>query len=117
VTVKSREAGRTERLGGVGERVATELQQLTGKESRNIVLGHLLRGGSPTAMDRNLGVTFGAGAVHALSQGLNGVMVAVRPPHLEFVPIEKAIAKLKLVPPDSEFVLVARRLGTTFGDV
>jgi 6-phosphofructokinase 1 len=116
VTVKSREAGRVERLGGVGETVAAQLQQLTGKESRSIVLGHLLRGGSPTAMDRNLGVTFGAGAVHALSQGMNGVMVAVKPPHLDFVPIEKAIAKLKLVPPDSEFVLVARRVGTSFGD-
>jgi len=116
VTVKSREAGRVERLGGVGETVAEQLQQLTGKEARSIVLGHLLRGGSPTAMDRNLGVAFGAGAVYGLSRGLNGVMVALKPPRLDFVPLEEATAKLRLVPPDSEFVLVARTVGISFGD-
>src|SRR5206468_792704 len=62
VTVKAREAGRVERLGGVGETVSKQLEALTGMESRSVVLGHLLRGGSPTAIDRNLGVTFGAGA-------------------------------------------------------
>ncbi len=117
VTVKSREIGRVERLGGVGETVAAELQELTGKESRSIVLGHLLRGGAPTALDRNLGVAFGAGAVMALSQGLNGVMVALKPPRLEFVPLKEAIAKLRLVPPDGEFVVVARTVGICFGDV
>ena len=66
-TVRSREAGRAHRLGGIGETVAAQLQELTGKESRCVVLGHLLRGGSPTAIDRILGVTFGGAAVHALS--------------------------------------------------
>jgi phosphofructokinase-like protein len=116
VTVKSRETGRVERLGGVGETVAAQLQELTGKESRSIVLGHLLRGGAPTALDRNLGVAFGAGAVMALSKDLNGVMVALKPPRLEFVPLKEAIAKLRLVPPDSEFVVVARTVGISFGD-
>ena len=116
VTVKSREPGRAERLGGIGEAVAARLQELTGQESRNIVLGHLLRGGSPTAMDRNLGVTFGAGAVHALSRGLNGVMVALKPPLLDFVPLQEAVAKLRLVPLDGEGVLVARTLDISFGD-
>jgi ATP-dependent phosphofructokinase / diphosphate-dependent phosphofructokinase len=116
VTVKSREPGRVERLGGVGERVAAQLQELTGKESRCVVLGHLLRGGSPTALDRNLGVTFGAGAVQGLSKGLNGVMVAVWPPRIEFVPLQEAIAKLKYVPVDSEGVLVARALNVCLGD-
>ena len=117
VIVKSREIGRVERLGGIGETVAAQLQELTGKESRSIVLGHLLRGGAPTALDRNLGVAFGAGAVVALSKGLNGVMVALKPPRLEFVPLKEAIAKLRLVPPDSEFVVVARTVGIAFGDV
>lgn len=117
VTVKSRETGRVERLGGIGETVAAQLQELTGKESRSIVLGHLLRGGAPTALDRNLGVAFGAGAVMAISQGLNGVMVALKPPRLEFVPLKEAIAKLRLVPPDGEFVVVARTVGIAFGDV
>jgi ATP-dependent phosphofructokinase / diphosphate-dependent phosphofructokinase len=116
VTVKSREPGRVERLGGVGERVATQLQELTGKESRSVVLGHLLRGGSPIALDRNLGVTFGAGAVQGLSKGLNGVMVAIWPPRLEFVPLKDAIAKLKYVPVDSEGVVTGRALNVNFGD-
>ena len=116
VTVKAREAGRAERLGGVAEVVSAQLQELTGKETRSLVLGHLLRGGEPTAMDRNLGVTFGAGAVYALSKGMDGVMVALQLPRLAFVPLQEAIAKLKLVPPDSEFVLAARILGISFGD-
>jgi len=116
VTVKSREVGRVERLGGIGETIAAQLQQLTGQESRSLVLGHLLREGSPTAMDRNLGVAFGAGAVQALSQGLSGVMVPLKPPRLNFVPLEEAVAKLRLVPPDSEFVVTARALDVCFGD-
>ncbi|MBV9610511.1 MAG: ATP-dependent 6-phosphofructokinase, partial [Acidobacteria bacterium] len=116
VTVRSHEAGQAERLGGIGEAVAGRLQDLTGKESRCVVLGHLLRGGSPTAIDRVLGVTFGAGAIYALSKGMNGVMVALKPPIIDFVPIEDAIAKLKLVSPESEFVLVSRALDISFGD-
>lgn len=116
VTVKSREPGRVVRLGGIGETVAAQLQELAGKESRCVVLGHLLRGGSPTAIDRILGVTFGAAAVQALSMGLDGVMVALNPPRIDFVPIEQAIARLKLVPPDSDFVVVSRALDISFGD-
>ena len=67
-------------------------------------------------MDRNLGVAFGAGAVTALDKGLDGIMVALKPPRLEFVPLEQAVAKLRLVPPDSEFVVTARALDICFGD-
>ena len=81
-----------------------------------MVLGHLLRGGSPTAIDRILGVTFGAAAVHALSLDMDGVMVALNPPRIDFVAIEQAIAQLKLVPPDSDFVVVARALDISLGD-
>ncbi len=116
VTARAGAAGQVERLGGIGEIVSKQLEQLTGKESRVVVLGHLLRGGSPTAIDRNLGLSFGAGAVHALAQGMNGVMVALQPPHLAFVPLEEATAHLKLVPPDGEGVLVARALDISFGD-
>lgn len=116
VTVRSREAGRADRLGGIGETVAAQLQELTDKESRCVVLGHLLRGGSPTAIDRILGVTFGAAAIHAISMGMDGVMVALNPPRIDFVPIQQAIAHLKLVPQDSEFVIVARALDISFGD-
>ncbi|HXJ91237.1 MAG TPA: ATP-dependent 6-phosphofructokinase [Candidatus Binatia bacterium] len=116
VRVKSHEAGRVERLGGIGELVAARLQELTGKESRCVVLGHLLRGGSPTALDRNLGVSFGAGAVYALSRGLDDVMVALKPPRFVFVPIPEAISKLKMIPADAEGVVVARVLDISFGD-
>ena len=116
LVVKAREAGRLERLGGIGERIAEELQQLTGKEARATVLGHLLRGGSPNAQDRILGLGFGAGAVHALRQGLDGIMVALNPPKLEFVPLEVAVSKMRTVPPDSELVLAARALDICLGD-
>jgi 6-phosphofructokinase 1 len=116
VTVKSREPGRVERLGGIGETVAAELQELTGKEARAVVLGHLLRGGSPNAQDRILGLGFGAGAVHALDQGMDGVMVALKPPKLAFVPLEEAVSKLRLVPLDGDAMVSARALGICFGD-
>lgn len=116
VSVVAREAGRQERLGGVAEQVAALLQDMTGREARALVLGHLLRGGSPVAFDRILGLTFGAAAVTALAQGKNGVMVALKPPRIEFVPLAEAIAKLKLVSPDSEGVITARALGICLGD-
>ncbi len=116
ISIRCREAGRAERLGGVGDAVVSQLQSLTGKESRCVVLGHLLRGGSPTAIDRVLGVTFGAAATDALAKGLDGVMVALNPPRIDFVPICEAIARLKLVPTDSEFVTVSRSLDISFGD-
>ncbi|MFI5378817.1 MAG: 6-phosphofructokinase [Tepidisphaerales bacterium] len=114
--VKAHEAGRADRLGGIGEKVAAQLQEITGKESRAVVLGHLLRGGTPTATDRLLGLTFGAAAVRALVQGLNGVMVALRPPRVEYVPLQQAIAALKLVPLDGDGVTTARALDVSFGD-
>jgi ATP-dependent phosphofructokinase / diphosphate-dependent phosphofructokinase len=116
VSVKAREAGRQERLGGVAELVAGRLQELTGKESRAVVLGHLLRGGSPIAFDRVLGLTFGAAAVQALEQERNGVMVALVPPRIEFVPLEIAISKMKVVPVDGEVVMTARALNISLGD-
>jgi len=117
VTVKSAgEAGRVERLGGIGEVVAGQLQELTGKESRAVVLGHLLRGGSPTSLDRLLGLNFGAAAVRALAQGQNGVMVALNPPHVNYVPLKQAVAKMKTVPPDSNGMITARALEISFGD-
>jgi 6-phosphofructokinase 1 len=116
VSVKSREAGRAERLGGIGEIVAAQLQELAGKESRAVVLGHLVRGGSPTAIDRILGLTFGAAAVRGLAQGLDGVMVALAPPHIQYVPLQEAVVRQKLVPLDGNGVITARALDISFGD-
>jgi len=116
VSVKAREAGRQERLGGVAEVIAGQLQELTGKDSRAVILGHLLRGGSPIALDRILGLTFGAAAVRALKDGKDGVMVAVAPPRIEYVPLEVAVSTMKVVPVDGEIVFTARALGICLGD-
>ena len=105
-----------ERLGGIGVRVAAELEELTGKEARTVVLGHLLRGGTPTALDRLLGTRFGAAAVRGLEEGHRGVMVALDPPHVNFVPLVSAINKLRTVPIDCDTVVTARDLGISFGE-
>jgi phosphofructokinase-like protein len=105
-----------ERLGGIGQLVAAELERLTGKEARTVVLGHLLRGGTPTSLDRLLGTRFGAAAVRGLEEGHRGVMVALDPPHVNFVPLVSAINKLRTVPIDCDTIVTARDLGISFGD-
>ncbi len=114
--LKPRRAGGAERLGGAGERVAADLEELTGRETRYVVLGHLLRGGTPTAFDRLLALRFGAAAVRALEEGQSGVMVALDPPTVNYVPLEDATRRMKLVPLDSDTVHTARDLGICFGD-
>ena len=116
VTVMAKEVGRAERLGGIGEKITEELQELTGKETRLVVLGHLLRGGSPTANDRLIALRFGAAAVRALEEGQNGVMVALDPPTVKYVPLVDATKRMKNVPLDCDTMLTARDLGVSFGD-
>lgn len=116
VSVISKEVGRAERLGGIGERITEELQALTGKETRLVVLGHLLRGGSPTANDRLIALRFGAAAVRALDEGQDGVMVALDPPIVKYVPLADATRRMKNVPLDCDTMLTARDLGVCFGD-
>jgi phosphofructokinase-like protein len=115
-SVVGKEVGRAERLGGVGERLGKELQERTGCETRTVVLGHLLRGGSPTSFDRLIGLRFGAAAVRGLAEGREGVMVALDPPHVKYVPLERAVSRMKSVPLDSDSVRTARELGIVFGD-
>ncbi len=105
-----------ERLGGVADRIANQLQQLAGRESRAVILGHLLRGGSPTALDRLLGLSFGAAAVKALAEGRHGVMVALNPPDIDYVPFSRALERLKAVPVAGYGVATARALDILFGD-
>lgn len=115
-SVIGKEIGGAERLGGVGEKVAQEIQALTGKEVRLVVLGHLLRGGTPTTFDRLIAQRFGAAAVRALEQNQRGVMVALDPPTVRYVPLEVATHRMKTVPLDSDIILTARDLGISFGD-
>lgn len=115
-TVAARAVGQAERLGGVGVKVAAELEALTGRESRAVVLGHLLRGGSPSSVDRLLGLRFGAAAVRALDEGRRGVMVALNPPTVDYVPLAEATRRQKVVPLDCDSIQTARDLGIRFGD-
>jgi 6-phosphofructokinase 1 len=103
------------RLGGVGAYCRTQLEQLTGKETRCVVLGHLQRGGRPNAMDRMLATNFGACAVRALMNGELGVMVALQAADVRTVPISEAIANIKTVPPGGQLVRTARDTGISFG--
>jgi 6-phosphofructokinase 1 len=109
-------ADQAERLGGIGHQVAQQLTELTGKEARTVVLGHLLRGGTPTALDRLLGTRFGAAAVRALEEGFDGVMVALNEPYVEYVPLKDAIGSMRTVPLDCDTVMAARDIGISFGD-
>jgi 6-phosphofructokinase 1 len=115
-SVLAAEVGRAERLGGAGERVAAEIAALTGKETRVVVLGHLLRGGTPTASDRLLSLRFGAAAVRGLAAGHSGVMVALDPPEVRYVPLALVAGRMRLVPLTSDSIETARDLGMCLGD-
>jgi ATP-dependent phosphofructokinase / diphosphate-dependent phosphofructokinase len=88
------------RLGGVGTWLAGEIEQRTGKESRAVVLGHVQRGGTPTAYDRVLSTRFGLQAIDAVHEGDFGVMVALRGTDIVRVPLAQATDELKTVPPE-----------------
>ena len=102
------------RLGGVGPYISRRVQEITGKESRCVVLGHLQRGGSPNAFDRVLGTNFGACAVRALASGETGKMVALQAEKIVTVPLSEACANIKTVPLDSQLIRTARDIGITF---
>jgi len=103
------------RLGGIGQQVAAQLAEATGRETRSLVLGHLQRGGSPTPFDRLLATRFGVRAVECIAAGRLGVMVALRGTEIVDVPIAAAIAAPKRVPPDGQLVRTARALGMSVG--
>ncbi|HWL42539.1 MAG TPA: ATP-dependent 6-phosphofructokinase [Ilumatobacter sp.] len=116
VTVVGKNVGQAERLGGIGQKVADALGEMTGKEARVVVLGHLIRGGSPSSADRLLGLRFGAAAVRALEEGHNGIMVALNPPQVDYVPLASVKGRQKNVPLDCDTMLTARDMGINFGD-
>jgi len=103
------------RSGQAAETVATGLQLLIAEETFPLVLGLWTRGGAPTAVDRQLGLGYGAGAVRAVRAGKYGVMMAFVPPDIQFVPLAEAINKVRTVPVDSEFMQIARSLGINLG--
>lgn len=104
------------RLGGIGNRVAAELEELTGRETRSIMLGHLLRGGAPVGFDRILASRFGTAAARAIAQGEFSTMVAYKGDRVELVPLDTGAGKNRFIGTDSEFLLAARERGISFGD-
>jgi ATP-dependent phosphofructokinase / diphosphate-dependent phosphofructokinase len=88
------------RLGGIGDRLAREIEERTGKESRAVVLGHIQRGGTPTAFDRWLATRFGLHAVQAVQDGDYGTMMALRGTDIVRVPLIEGTGELKTVTPE-----------------
>ncbi len=103
------------RLGGIADHIAYEIEKRTKLETRVTVLGHLQRGGSPTAFDRVLATRFGSCAAQLAAQGEKGIMVALKGQEIVTVPIADAIAGLKRVPKDHDLIKSALCVGTSFG--
>jgi 6-phosphofructokinase 1 len=114
--VEAAEIGHAERLGGIGERIGKAIQDRTGKDTRVVVLGHLLRGGSPTSFDRLAAMRFGTAAVRALGEGESGIMVALAFPNVNYVALEEVAGRMKGVPLDCDTLQTARDLGIELGD-
>ena len=107
------DGGRQEKLGGIAERVAAELQR-AGTDARFDVLGHLQRGGPPTSVDRVLAARFGTHAVELAQRGEFDVVVALRPPDIVAVPLAKVAGRTRTILPDSDLIRTARSLGISF---
>jgi 6-phosphofructokinase 1 len=104
-----------EKLGGAGQRIADYIAANTEYEVRTTVLGHIQRGGSPCAFDRELATRYGVKAVELIAEGKFGHVAAIESGRLVAKPIEKAVKKLKLVDPSGELVRTAKGVGIELG--
>jgi len=100
VDTESKDEFGHERLGGIGQMLERELGQRTGYDTRATVLGHIQRGGTPTAFDRVLATRLGLAAIDAADQRRFGTMAALRGTRIELVPLADAVANLRTVPPE-----------------
>jgi 6-phosphofructokinase 1 len=116
VVRRAASASQVEKLGGIGDLVTRRIAEETGKEARCVVLGHLQRGGQPTALDRLLALRFGAAAVRTVEAGVFDVMVSLDPPDVVTVPLAQVMGRMKQVPLDGDTVCTARDLGICLGD-
>jgi 6-phosphofructokinase 1 len=108
--------GQAKRVGGICDSIARQIQEMTGKETRSLVLGHLQRGGQPTGYDRLLATRFGGAAVRGVELEKWAHMVALQSPHVVYVPLAEALREPKRVDPDHDVVRTARETGISFGD-
>jgi ATP-dependent phosphofructokinase / diphosphate-dependent phosphofructokinase len=104
------------RLGGIGQKVAFDIESATGIETRTITLGHVQRGGTPVAADRVLATEFGGTALELLMSGERGRLVVMQGKNVTHIPLEEAAGRQRLVPLDHSLVRHARNVGTCFGD-
>lgn len=104
------------RLGGIGNRIAEEIERITSVETRVTVLGHLQRGGRPAPYDRILSTRYGVKAVELINEGKFGMMVGLQGDSITAVSLEDAVGRLKTVPADGELVQIAKSIGVSFGD-
>lgn len=102
-------------LGGVGFHLANEIKKRIDLEVRCTVLGHIQRGGSPTAFDRVLGTRLGSYAVHAAANGKFGNMVSLRTPDIVLVPLQELAGVVRHVPADSQLIRCAESIGINMG--
>jgi len=114
-TTMDGETNGEKRLGGIGNQVAHEITERTGRETRTVVLGHLQRGGDPTTQDRILGARFGVGAVRLIQEKKFGCMVSYLNYQTGAVSIKEAVGQLKRVPPGGQMVQTAKAVGVSFG--
>jgi len=114
--VTRRDAGKEPTLGGVGALVAARIQERTGLETRHLVLGHLQRGGSPTAADRLLALRYGGEAVRLAARGQWGRMVSWQPPRMTSLSLNDAVKQRHVVGLEDDAVRTARDFGICFGD-
>jgi ATP-dependent phosphofructokinase / diphosphate-dependent phosphofructokinase len=104
------------RLGGIGEKLAAQVEEITGIETRTVKLGHVQRGGTPVPADRVLATEFGYKAIELLSAGERSRLVVMKGRTVTHIPLEEVEDKQRLVPIDHPLILAARNIGTCFGD-
>ena len=103
------------RLGGIGNKLAEEIEAITNIETRVTVLGHLQRGGSPIPYDRILATRYGVAAAEQLIEGNSGVMVSLQGTSIATVTLQDAISEIRKVPLDSDMIRTGRAIGISFG--
>jgi ATP-dependent phosphofructokinase / diphosphate-dependent phosphofructokinase len=104
------------RLGGIGQKVAEDVESRTGIETRTITLGHIQRGGTPVASDRVLATEFGGKAIELLVSGERSRLVVMKGRTVTHIPLEEAEGKQRLIPLDDPLLRAARNIGTCFGE-
>ena len=104
------------RFGGIGNKLAGEIERLTGIESRVTVLGYLQRGGRPIPYDRIISTRYGVEAVELVHREEYGKMVSLKGNRITSVSLEEVAGAIKTVPPEGELVRIAKSVGVSFGD-